>query len=284
MNFNPIYFINAYYNWFNYLAIGIAIFYASLAYLAWQHTINHSSNSKLPNWQTVVLILTTVLHSLLLLVTILHPNGLHSIHYIRFGYAQVLSLASCIGIGLFIIESRFISIDSLRPLALTLPTVAVVLGQYLPTALKVSIDTISSLHMLFGIAAHAVALLASGHALLLLALHRILKQKYTVNNYWIIQLTRHCPALVVLERLLIRQSVWVFVLLSITVGLGIYNNVLYIDYKTVLCISSVWVWLSIAYGYKQKNFRGIILCMMVWFATGLLLLSYIGSRFIQTLL
>ncbi len=258
-----------------FLAVCVGISYTSLAYLAWQHNTCRDSCLKIPYWQDAALIITTVSHTLLLLFTLLQPIG-----SIAFGYAQGLSLAACVGMYLFIIESRFIAIDSLRPFALSLPALAVVLGEYLPATFALPISVAGILHVLMGIAAHGVALLATGHALLLLGLQTILKQRQAVSANWAKRLTRHCPPLVVLERLLIHQSIGTAGLLLLTIGLGTYNGFFRFEHKTILSVISLLVWLAIPYGYQKYAWRGLSLCIAVWSATGLLLLSYVGSRFI----
>jgi ABC-type uncharacterized transport system permease subunit len=268
--------MNHYFNWLNSLAIFIGISYASLSYLSWQHNINNHTGQKIPVWQDTVLIFTALFHVLILSITLFQPIG-----SIAFGYAQGLSLAACVGICLFIVESRFIAIDSLRPFALCLPALAVILGEYLPATFALPMNSIGVLHVFIGIAAHGVALLATGHALLLLALHTVLKQQHTTNAQWAKQLTRHCPPLVILEQLLIRQSIWTAGLLLLTISFGAYNGHLRLDHKSILSIASLLAWLLIPYNYHKQGWRGLKICMLVWSATGLLLLSYVGSRFVM---
>jgi ABC-type uncharacterized transport system permease subunit len=267
--------MNHYFSWLIFLAVCVGISYTSLACLSWQHNTRHDNALKTPYWQDIALIITTLSHTVLLLFTLLKPTG-----SIAFGYAQGLSLAACVGMYLFIIESRFIAIDSLRPFALSLPAFAVILGEYLPATFILSISVTGVLHIVIGIAAHGVALLATGHALLLLGLQTILKQRQAVSANWAKRLTRHCPPLIVLERLLIHQSVWTAGLLLLTIGLGTYNGFFRFEHKTILSIMSLFVWLAVPYGYQKYAWRGLNLCIAVWTATGLLLLSYVGSRFI----
>jgi ABC-type uncharacterized transport system permease subunit len=85
---------------------------------------------------------------------------------------------------------------------------------------------------------------------------------------------------VVLERLLIRLSLWVAALLGLTVALGVAGSVLKFDHKTVLTVLSLAIWLFVAWAYKQRAWRGTKLCFTVFTATGFLLLAYIGSRFV----
>ena len=84
----------------------------------------------------------------------------------------------------------------------------------------------------------------------------------------------------VLERLLIRLSLWVAGLLTLTVALGAVAGVLMFDHKTVLTLVSLWAWVAVPWGYTRRAWRASRLCTAVFAATGLLLLAYIGSRFV----
>jgi ABC-type uncharacterized transport system permease subunit len=53
-----------------------------------------------------------------------------------------------------------------------------------------------------------------------------------------------------------------------------------LDHKTSLTLASLLAWLAVAWGYKQRGWRGARLTAAVFVATTLLLLAYIGSRFV----
>jgi ABC-type uncharacterized transport system permease subunit len=250
----------------------IAAAYAALVV----HGCLNAGAHRAPLWVQAALMATAVGHTLLLAATVwmAHPSGEI---VLNLGFAQTLSLASCVGVWLFIIESRWIAIDGLRPLALGLPAAAVLLAGFTAAA-PTTVHSGAALHVLVAIAAHGVALLACGHAVLLLALNRVLKNGATLG--WAQVLAQQCPPLVVLERLLIRLSVWVAGLLGLTVALGVLGGVLKFDHKTVLTACSLLAWLAVAWGYQQRSWRGAKLCTGVFVATGLLLLAYIGSRFV----
>ncbi len=258
-------------------ALSISFSYVVLGVLAWQrgrgsdaHVVpRHAAFS----FQTIVLVLVAMCHTFFLYNTLWSEYGSMAL-----GYAQALSVVSCVGIWLFIVESFYLDIDGLRPLAIGLPAMAVVLGAAAPPVTLLPMGAWGVAHVLIGIAAHGVALLAAGHAMLLLALHQVLKTQSASS--WAKSLTRHCPALVVLEKLLLRLSFWVVALLVLTIALGVLNGHLKWDHKTVLTLASLAVWLLVPWGYHRLTWRGAKLCSAVLCATGLLLLAYIGSRFV----
>lgn len=252
-----------------------AVIAAAYAALALQGCLKTMTN-KPAGWVQIMLWVTALAHTMLLAATVWMPHVSGGIA-LNLGFAQALSLATCVGVCLFIIESRWVAIDGLRPLALSLPAVAVLLAAWIaptPTVLRSG----AALHVLVAIAAHGVALLVCGHALLLLALNRVLRQGSTQG--WAQVITQHCPPLVDLERLVIRLSVWVAGLLASTVALGLLAGVLKFDHKTVLTVLSLLAWLGVAWGYQWRGWRARQLCAAVMTATGLLLLAYIGSRFV----
>ncbi len=250
----------------------IAAAYAALAL----HSALGSRSHKPAPWVQVTLVATAAAHTVLLAATVWMPHASGGIA-LNVGFAQALSLATCVGVWLFIVESQWVAIDGLRPLALGLPALAVLLAVWIdakPTVLHSG----AALHILVAIAAHGVALLACGHALLLLALNRVLRNGATTG--WARVLAQQCPPLVVLERLLIRLSLWVAALLAATVALGLLGGLLKFDHKTVLTVLSLLAWLAVAWGYKKRGWRGAALCTAVFVATAVLLLAYIGTRFV----
>jgi ABC-type uncharacterized transport system permease subunit len=256
----------------------IALAYAALAMHGWLH----SSATSPASWLHRTLIGVASGHTLLLVATVWTPHHSGGIA-LSLGFAQALSLATCVGVWLFIIESRWLmrdgmnGIDGLRPLALSLPALAVILAAWI-TPMPVVMQSGAALHVLVAIAAHGVALLACGHGLLLLALNRVLKNGSTTG--WAQVLAQQCPPLVMLEQLLIRLSLWVAALLTATFGLGLLSGLLKLDHKTVFTGISLLAWLAIPWGYHHRNWRGARLCAAVLIATGLLILAYIGSRFV----
>jgi ABC-type uncharacterized transport system permease subunit len=261
--------------WF---AASIAAAYMGLSYVAWRRT--HRVDSAhitvvTPQLEQWALLFVAIAHSALLAAML---PAAHLGAALNLGFAQALSLAACMGVWLFWIESRWVAIDGLRPLALSLPTVAVLLGVWV-TPTPVQLHGWAALHVLLAIAAHGVALLAAGHAVLLLALSKVLRQ--TEPRAWARSLAKHCPPLVMLEKLLLHMCGWMGALLSMTVLLGLLGGHGRFDHKTVLTLLSLATWMIVFWGYTQRSWRGLAICRGVWLATVFLLLAYIGSRFVM---
>ena len=264
-------------------AVGLALTYGFLAAWAGWHL---RQNAALTNdfkltaaqngWQRWALYACVLFHTGLLAYTVWLPQPQGGIA-LALGFAEALSLATCVGMWVFAIEERWVNLFSLRPLALLLPAFAVVLAATVPST-PVTMSAQSATHVVCAIAAHGMALLCAGHALLIWGLDASLRRSQ--SHALFDALVRHCPPLVVLERLLLSLVGWVIALLTATVVLGAWAGVLRLDHKTVLTVLSLLAWCGVWWGYHQRTWRGRTLTWAVWGATALLLLSYIGSRFV----
>lgn len=251
------------------LALSIAALYLAAAMLSVR--VKNASALNAPH---ITLFIAVLGHIALLISTLYITTSQAALNL---GFAQALSLTACIGVCLYLIESMWLPMNGLLPAVISLPFIAVPLAVWV-TPTPVYLNGWAAVHVLFAIAGHGLALLACGHALLLLALNRALKN--TASGGWVQSLASHSPPLVVLERLLIRLSVWVAALLLLSIGFAWFVGHMRWDHKTVLTLASLLAWLTIAYGYHRRAWRGGRLFGMVCFATALLLMSYIGSRFV----
>lgn len=229
-------------------------------------------------WERGALYSAASMHCVLLASTVWLPHPGGSV-LLGLGFAQVLSLAACVGVLLLCWEERWVGIYALRPVALVLPAIAVLLSA-LNRPVPALLSQGAAVHVLFAVAAHGLALLACGHALLLWSLTRVLKSGAMQPQAWLARWVNQSPPLVVLEQILIRIAIWIAGLLAMTVGLGAWSGALRLDHKTVLTVASLLGWLAVVWGYERRAWRGKTLCFAVAIATGLLLLAYIGSRFV----
>lgn len=273
----------------------IALGYAALAALAWRAMGAQTEKGQAQSTgasEHYGLLLLVILHTGVMLDGVWASetaNNAEGLVSLSLGFAQALSFASVIGLWIFLLESRWVNLYALRPLALCLPAVAVVLAASI-RATPVLLTPWTALHVLCAIAAHGMALLCAGHALLIWRLDRSLRLGLETHSDTqsgsgaLARIAQHSPPLVVLERSLLRLCVWVIGLLAATVGLGSFradSGALRLDHKTVLTVVSLCAWAAVWWGYHQRAWRGRTLNTAVWGATGLLLLSYIGSRFVM---
>ncbi|RZL58432.1 MAG: cytochrome C assembly protein [Variovorax sp.] len=199
----------------------------------------------------------------------------------RFGFAPALSITAWLVLTVYGIESRmYPQLKSRRVLA-ALGAVVVVLALVFPgTPLHVSASPWLPLHLALGIASYGLFGAAVVHAWL------------TTRAEKQIRLAAEPQAgvpLLTLERLTFRFVAAGFVLLSATLLAGvIFSEALYgnggtplkWDHKTVF---SVLAWLTFAVllvGRSRFGWRGRKARRVLYAGAGLLLLAYVGSRFV----
>lgn len=197
----------------------------------------------------------------------------------RLGFAPMLSLTAWIVIGLHGIESRFVPLPAVRGWLALVGAVAVLLSAFYPGE-PYHLDTPSSaLHFVLGVGAYGLFGAAVLHGLLLDAAERRLRQK------------RPAPAgtggmpLLQLERLTFRFVELGFIVLSATELIGLFETVQWRwDHKTVFSLMSWAVFAGLVAGRRLKGWRGRRATRWLYAGALLLLLSYVGTRFVLEVL
>jgi ABC-type uncharacterized transport system permease subunit len=199
----------------------------------------------------------------------------------RFGFAPALSVTAWLVLTVYAVESRMYPQLKVRRALAWLGAAAVVLAVLFPgTPLHVSASPWLPLHLALGIASYGLFGAAVVHAWLIT---RAEKQ---------IRLATEPQAgvpLLTLERLTFRFVTAGFVLLSATLLAGLlFSETLYgatvrawkWDHKTVF---SVLAWMSFAVllvGRARFGWRGRTARRVLYAGSALLLLAYVGSRFV----
>lgn len=199
----------------------------------------------------------------------------------RFGFAPAISVTAWLVLTVYAIESSLYPQLKVRRALAALGAVAVMLAVLLPgTPLHVSASPWLPLHLALGIASYGLFGAAVVHAWLMT---RAEKQ---------IRLAAEPPGgvpLLTMERLTFRFVTAGFVLLSATLLAGLlFSETLYgaavrgwkWDHKTVF---SVLAWLTFAIlltGRARFGWRGRTARRVLYAGSALLLLAYVGSRFV----
>lgn len=198
----------------------------------------------------------------------------------RFGFAPALSVTAWLVLTVYAVESRLYPALQVRQFLAMLGAAAVLLSLAFPgTPLHVSASPWLPLHLALGIASYGLFAAAVVHAWLMTRTERQ------------IRLATEEPGglpLLTLERLTFRFVAAGFVLLSATLLAGLlFGETLYgngrfwrWDHKTVL---SVLAWIAFAVllvGRARFGWRGRTAKRVLYVGAGLLLLAYVGSRFV----
>lgn len=227
-------------------------------------------------WERAAILAPLALHGWLLYEDIFAAGEL------RFGFAQALSVMMWLGVALYWVESLFYSLDGMEPLVLPLAALASPLTAVFPglaSSAAYAQATEFRLHLALAMIAYSLFVIALLHATLMAVAERQLHRKSAV-------VLSGLPPLLTLERLLFRVIGAAFVFLTLTLATGIafsetlFGRPLRLDHKTVFAILS-WAafgWLLAGrwlYGWRGRT-------ALRWTLTGfaMLLLAYVGSRFV----
>jgi len=253
--------------------------YLGLAWHFWNTRWRRREASTAPGlraWERAAMLVPLGLHGGLLYAALFGAAEL------RFGFAQALSVMMFLGVALYWVESLFYSLEGMEPLVLPLAAAAVPLPALFPGLASSAAHAQAAgfrLHLALAMVAYSLFVIALLHATLMAVAERQLHRKSGL-------LLAGLPPLLTLERLLFRVIAAAFVFLTLTLATGIvfsetlFGRALPLDHKTVFAVLS-WIafglllagrWL---YGWRGRT-------ALRWTLTGfvMLLLAYVGSRFV----
>lgn len=259
--------------------------YAALALHFWNtrwRTVEASATSLrtgLRPWERAAILVPLVLHGALLYAEMFAPEEL------RFGFAYALSAMLWLTVLFYWLESFIYDLDALQPPALAFAALALPLPLLFPGriggAYAASLEF--RLHLLLAMLAYSLFTIAILHAVLMAVAERRLHRKERGA-------LGALPPLLTLERLLFRLIGAAFLLLTLTLATGIafsetlFGRALRFEHKTVFGVLS-WLTFGVLlagrwlYGWRGRT-------ALRWTLSGfvLLILAYVGSRFVLEVL
>ena len=204
---------------------------------------------------------------------------------LRFGFAYALSAMLWLAVLFYWLESFFYDLDVMQPPALALAALMVPLTALFPGRAAAGAYAASfefRLHLVLAMLAYSLFTIAILHALLMAAVERRLHRKDGAAGVTMGPL----PPLLTLERLLFRLIGAAFLMLTLTLATGIvfsetlFGRAMRFDHKTVFAVLS-WLTFGLLLGGRRLyGWRGRT--ALRWTLSGfvLLILAYIGSRFV----
>lgn len=242
--------------------------------------------------ERAALLVPLTLHGYLLQADLFAPGGL------RFGFAHALSAMMWLAVAFYWIESLFYRLEGMQPPALALAALAAPLPAVFPGresgALAASLEF--RLHVLLAMLAYSLFTIAILHALLMALLERKLHRSGAGRGAGGALLAEGAamlsgplaalPPLLTLERLLFRLIAAAFVLLTCTLATGaafsetLFGQPLRFDHKTLFALLSWATFAFLLAGRHLYGWRGRP--ALRWTLAGfvMLLLAYVGSRFV----
>ena len=225
-------------------------------------------------------------HRLLWLGCAAHAAALLSgfVPPVHFGFAPALSVTAWLVVAAYKVESQFYPPLRGRWALGGLGAAAVVLAWLFPgQALHVQASPWLPLHWALGLSAYGMFAAAVVHAWLMTRTERDMRQAHTTPGL----------PLLTLERLMFRFVSAGFVLLSATLLAGVlFGEQLYgsdagawrWDHKRVVALLSWLTFALLLLGRQRWGWRGKRAVRVLYSGAALLLLSYVGSRFVLEML
>ena len=243
---------------------------------------------RVQGWERAALLVPLALHGALLWRELFASAELH------FGFAYALSAMLWIGVLIYWVESLFLRLEGFEPLLLPLAALSVPLPAIFPGHAEAHFaSTAFRVHLGLAMLAYSLFTIAMLHALLMTLIERRLhrlREAAPERRAPLAGPLAHLPPLLTLERLLFR-IIWVaFLLLTLTLVTGIgfseslFGRPLRFDHKTLFGIVSWLTFALLLAGRHLRGWRGRT--ALRWTLAGfvLLLLAYIGSRFVLEVL
>lgn len=225
---------------------------------------------------------------MIILAWLLHAGAIaHALWFVQpphFGFAPALSVTMWLVLAVYGVESRlFPALQERRALA-GLGAVAVLLALWFPGApLHVAASPWLPLHLALGVASYGLFAAAVVHAGLMTRAERQMRRAQDSSG--------GLP-LLTLERLTFRFVGAGFVLLSATLLAGwLFDDHLYgpqaaaahpskWSHKTVFSVLAWMTFAMLLIGRSRFGWRGPTAVRVLYIGAGLLLLAYVGSRFV----
>jgi ABC-type uncharacterized transport system permease subunit len=199
----------------------------------------------------------------------------------RFGFAPALSMTLWLVLAVYVVESRFVPLPGARRTLALLGIAVVVLAWLFPGELRPQVASRwAPLHWVLGIASYGLFGAAVLHAAMLSRAERQMRATAVA----VAGASKGMP-LLRLERLTFRFVGAGFVVLSAALLLGAwFANPWRWDHKTVFSMLGWVVFAGLLGGRRAFGWRGPAATRWVYAGAALLLLAYVGSRFVLEVL
>lgn len=257
--------------WPGHLTLGLASL-SVLSYLA--ATLQSPRRS---TWTAPALIVGWLAHLVLLMLDI---GGWGSeLPGARLGFAPVLSMTVWLVVAVHTVESRLLPLPAVRRLLGLAGAAAVALAWSFPGEARTYASPWAPLHFVLGVGSYGLFGAAVLHAILLDSAERRLRlQRGSAPAALGIPLLQ-------LERLTFRFVEAGFAVLTVTLLLGALTTARWTwDHKTVFSLLGWGVFAALLAGRRMRGWRGRQATRWLYAGAALLLLAYVGSRFVVEVL
>ena len=213
-------------------------------------------------------------------------QGLFSAGGMRFSFSFALSLMLWLAVLIYWLESFRSRMDGLQPMVLPIAALCALAPAIFPQLREVAHAGAwgFQLHFLTAMLAYSLFTLSALHAVFMGFAERKLHRRAVSKSL------ASLPPILTMEALLFRMILIAFCLLTIALVSGvmfseaIFGKAMAVDHKTLFAFASWGIFAALLIGRRAYGWRGRV--ALRWTLAGfmLLLLAYIGSRFVAEVL
>lgn len=260
--------------------IASALLYAALGIhfwrTRWRETDKPLATLPMQSWERGAIAGTLLLQGATLY------SGLFGAGGMRFSFSFALALMLWLAVFIYWLESFRSRMDGLQPMVLPLAAACALLPALFPQ-LHVVANAGAwgfKLHFLAAMLAYSLFTLSALHAVFMSFAERKLHRRVLTKSL------ASLPPILTMETVLFRMILIAFALLTLALGSGVlfsetlFGKALVLDHKTLFAFASWGIFAALLIGRRVYGWRGRI--ALRWTLTGfmVLLLAYIGSRFV----
>ncbi len=204
----------------------------------------------------------------------------------RLGFAPVLSVTVWLVIAVYAVESRFAPLLTVRRGLALAGVLAVGVMAAFPGEVRPITSTLAPLHFVLGVSAYGLFGAAVLHALMLDAAERRLRAGGPVGRLQALGPSAMGMPLLQLERVTFHFVEAGFAVLTATLVLGVVSTVQWrwTDHKAMFSLLAWAVFAALLLGRRTRGWRGRRATRWLYAGAVLLLLGYVGSRFVVEVL
>lgn len=242
----------------------------------WREQENQCVACPMQGWERAAIAMALAVHAFGLGRSLFSETGM------QFSFSLALSLMLWLAVSIYWLESFLARMEGMQPMVLPLAAACALTPVIFPQAHVVAnaAATGFKLHFLAAMLAYSLLTLAALHAIFMGFTERSLHRRTPRRSL------ASLPPLMTMEALLFRILTLGFLLLSLTVGSGIFfseelfGKPFRFDHKTIFGLASWAIFGTLLIGRHAWGWRGKRALRWTLAGFAVLLLAYVGSRFV----
>ncbi len=257
-----------------------ALLYGALGFHFWNTRWREGENQcvacPMQTWERIAIAVALGIHAAGLYDALFADVGM------RFSFSFALSLMMWLAVLIYWLESFMARMEGMQPMVLPLAAVCTALPIAFPNVHLVANASATGfkLHFLAAMLAYSLLTLSALHAIFMGFSERALHNRAVKRSL------SSLPPLLTMEKLLFRMLLIGFILLTLTVGSGVlfsealFGKPLTVDHKTLFAFASWGIFATLLVGRHVWGWRGKRALRWTLAGFALLILAYVGSRFV----